>query len=230
MKEGGCIKRLWVPDANSEIMPFEIWLTLREYLLTVLKGNIKIDVDPPVPLPEMTRDDYNPYRETLLQYHIYGLIFKEADNEVKQPNNGFFKDQLESLTQLSDKLIKECEQSDYCSAFFDLRWYLSDKVKEELKKLLRKQSLTTETVDISQYKANPSLYDLKLIKQVSEFKSKLQPSLVRLVYAILETFKYYCKVTKKCIKDKPLHEIIDEYCKRVIFYLYIVEWILCSHD
>ena len=41
MKEGGCIKRLWVPSKQSgkdEILPFGVWFTLREYLLSVLKG------------------------------------------------------------------------------------------------------------------------------------------------------------------------------------------------
>ena len=41
MKAGGIVKRLWVPSGQkgeSEILPFEVWYTLREYLLKILKG------------------------------------------------------------------------------------------------------------------------------------------------------------------------------------------------
>jgi len=41
MKAGGCLKRLWMPNTQkgaTDNIPFEIWLTLREYFLQVLKG------------------------------------------------------------------------------------------------------------------------------------------------------------------------------------------------
>lgn len=41
MKKGGCVKRLWVPQpvwGGREILRFDIWFTLREHMLSVLKG------------------------------------------------------------------------------------------------------------------------------------------------------------------------------------------------
>jgi hypothetical protein len=41
LKEGGCVKRLWTPTAQEtrkELLPFEVWFTLREFILSTLKG------------------------------------------------------------------------------------------------------------------------------------------------------------------------------------------------
>lgn len=168
-------------------------------------------------MPEISRDDYNPYRETLLQYHLYGFIFKEAEVEPKIADNNFFEDQLDVLTKLSVDLIDQCRISKFDQMIFSLRWYSSGKVKS----MINKSSFTSENELTKKYKSDPSPFDLKLIKQVSEIKEKLSPTLVRLTFAILETLKYYCKVSKKCIKDRPISEMADEYCKRVIFTIKI---------
>lgn len=35
-------------------------------------------IDPPLPTPELIRDEFNAYRRTLLQDYLYELIFKEG--------------------------------------------------------------------------------------------------------------------------------------------------------
>eukprot|EP00826_Nyctotherus_ovalis_P040843 TRINITY_DN4059_c0_g1_i12.p1 TRINITY_DN4059_c0_g1~~TRINITY_DN4059_c0_g1_i12.p1 ORF type:complete len:346 (-),score=28.18 TRINITY_DN4059_c0_g1_i12:535-1572(-) len=183
------------------------------------KASIGITVDPPVPLPELRRDDFNAYRESILQDHLYGMIFHESDHELQLQHsmqNSIFTDQIGRLEEMSEELITECMESEYTDSFLELRWYSNNNLKSRLLKKSGSSSLTTETVCSMKYKADPNYYDLKLIKQVSDIKSKLSPTLVRLLYAILETIKYYCKLTKQYImKECPLSEIMGEYCRRV---------------
>ncbi len=45
-----------------------------------MADNIKLPpIDPPLPIPDLTRDEFNAYKQTLFQEHVYGLIFHEAD-------------------------------------------------------------------------------------------------------------------------------------------------------
>jgi len=129
-----------------------------------------------------------------------------------------FSDQIQCLEELSEELIVECAQSEFIEPFMELRWYCNNNLKARLGVLKKKESstLTTETVSSAKYKTNPSFFDLKLIRQVSNIKSQLSPTLVRLVYAILETIKYYCKLIKQYIvKECPLNERMMEYFRRV---------------
>jgi hypothetical protein len=132
-----------------------------------------------------------------------------------------FVDQIQCLEELSEELITECAQSEFIESFMELRWYSNSNLKAKLGVLKRKESstLTTETVSSAKYKTNPTYFDLKLIRQVSDIKTQLSPTLVRLVYAILETIKYYCKLSKQYIvKECPLNEMTGEYCRRVRLY------------
>ena len=36
------------------------------------------NIDPPLPTPELTREEFNSYKKTILQEHLFGLIFNEA--------------------------------------------------------------------------------------------------------------------------------------------------------
>lgn len=227
LKEGGCIKRLWMPiraKGREDILPFDVWFTLREHILSVLKGYLHlIPIDPPLPLAEMERDEFNAYRQTLLQHYLYELAFHEADELLgieKKMQSEVFTEQFQYLEDYSKELIEECRDSEYGRAFFDLRWYSTSKLKSRLAKRSYSSQLTTETVCSTQYKANPSLYDLNLLKQISEIKASFEPTLLRLTYALLETLKHYCKVSKQCIiKDYSPNEVLNEYCKRVVFFV-----------
>jgi len=47
LKEGGCIKRLWVPTVQGtrrEMLPFDVWFTLREFILSTLKGRLQSNI------------------------------------------------------------------------------------------------------------------------------------------------------------------------------------------
>ena len=176
-----------------------------------------------MPLPELQREEFNAYRQTLLQFHLYEFIFHEADTELGSiSKEDLFVDQLRYLDDLAPVLIQECQHSDYHEAFFDLRWYSTKSIGSIFcpKKDRQDFPSAAETMCSTTYKADPSLYDMQLLKQASEFKSQYKPTLVRLVYAILETLKYYCKVTKRYImKDRSPEEAVQEYCKRVLFHL-----------
>ena len=66
---------------NISALTFKV---LRDYIYAVLKGgeNFRVTkIDPPLPMPELVRDEFNAYKKTLLQEHLYEQIFKEASNQ-----------------------------------------------------------------------------------------------------------------------------------------------------
>jgi len=167
-------------------------------------------------VPEISREEYNPYRETILQYHLYELVFKEFSTQLKMPSEYLLEEQLGCFELYTDALIKEFRDVQSASFFFDLRWYASHKVKSILSKTLPSECIEAESVNTKQYKSDPFGYDLKMMTGVNEIKSHFNPSLLRLLFALLETFRYYCRVAKNCIKQcNSQEEFLDEYCKKV---------------
>jgi hypothetical protein len=183
-------------------------------------------------MPEISREEYNSYRETILQYHLYEQIFKESPTQLKMPSEDLLEDELECFELCADALIKEFTDLQTLSAFFDLRWYAIHKVKSMFSKTLPPECIEAETVNANQYKNDPFSYDLNMITSINKLKSYFNPSLLRLLFALLETFRYYCKVAKKCIKQcNSQEEFLNEYCKRVTALSNrIVEWLLCVND
>ncbi len=47
---------------------------------------IRTTVDPPLPVPELVRDEFNAYRHSTLQTYLYELIFKQVPGSK---SNGF---------------------------------------------------------------------------------------------------------------------------------------------
>ena len=65
-----------------------------------------------MPIPELAREEYNAYRRSLLQFHVYELIFKEAGaetvmNESSQKDSALFSEQLEFIGGSVESLISE---------------------------------------------------------------------------------------------------------------------------
>lgn len=55
-----------------------------------------------------------------------------------------------------------------------------------------------------------------MMAAVCEVKEQCKSSLLRLLFAVFETFRYYCKVTKSCIrKFGSVEDVLSDYCKRV---------------
>lgn len=132
------------------------------------------------------------------------------------PSENILSEHLQSIEDNADALIKEFSDADAASAFFDLRWYASHKIKSMFSKSHCHACSTTENIKCTQYKTDPCGYDLKMMEAVSEMKAQFSPSLLRLLFSILETFRYYCKVAKNCIKQcHSQEEMLNEYCKRV---------------
>ncbi len=74
-----------------------------------------------------------------------------------------------------------------------------------------------ETMCSTLMREKSALGDLQLVRQFSEAKSRCRPTILRLMYAVLETLKYFCKLCVNYIlKDKTPAEVAIEYCKRVI--------------
>lgn len=167
-------------------------------------------------MPEISREEYSPYRETILQYHLYELIFNESSCSLKIPSENIFSKHLLSIENNADALIKEFSDTDAASAFFNLRWYASHKIKLMFSKSHCHKYSITENIERTQCKSDPCEYDLKMMEAVTEIKAQFNPSLLRLLFSILETFRYYCKVTKNRIKQcYSQEEMLNEYCKRV---------------
>lgn len=51
------------------------------------KKHVNNGLDPPLPIPELTRDEFNAYKRTLLQEHLYELIFKESQSSSTASNS-----------------------------------------------------------------------------------------------------------------------------------------------
>jgi len=188
-----------------------------------------------MPMPELTREEFNPYRKTQLQFHLYEFIFHEADTELGieggVPRSDLFKAELEYLSDIAPILIKECKESEHLQLFFDLRWYNAKGLKVLSKKasnnytdpnnpLLINPLASMAPTNYTTWKgsSDPQIYELTLLKQVSEVKSQCNPTLVRMLIAIFETLKYYCKLTRnQILNDHTSDEIVNEYCKRVFF-------------
>ena len=102
--------------------------------------------------------------------------------------------------------------------FIQLRWYSTEHISGKIKPQSATSEAsfsTTETLCSTLYK-EPSFNVLQLLKQVSEIKAKCKPTIVRFLYALLETLKYYCKISRNyMLKDKSPNEVMVEYCKRV---------------
>lgn len=69
-------------------------------------------VDPPLPMPELVRDEFNAYKNTPLQEHLYELIFKEKDYESeaswgKELGSFGTNEELPDFTEI-EALIPEC--------------------------------------------------------------------------------------------------------------------------
>jgi hypothetical protein len=82
-------------------------------------------LEPPLPIPTLSRDEFNAYKKTILQEYFYELIFHESDSEVQTccssppgdfleletPGNGKFEylisQALQSLESASLEIIEE---------------------------------------------------------------------------------------------------------------------------
>ncbi len=74
-----------------------------------------------MPVPEMSREEYNGYRKTILQFHLYEFIFKEAtvgSEDMADPlsaavpnaplkSGPMFADELAVLENALPKLVEE---------------------------------------------------------------------------------------------------------------------------
>ena len=85
MEKGGRTLQSWnaiSPPLQESLISSKTIKSLRDSILSVLKGiafsGNSTSPDPPLPMPELIRDEYNAYKKTLLQEHLYELIFKES--------------------------------------------------------------------------------------------------------------------------------------------------------
>ncbi len=66
-----------------------------------------------MPLPEMVREEYNAYRKTLLQFHLYEFIFKEASTSCEamcdstETPRPIFAEELSALEAALPQLVDE---------------------------------------------------------------------------------------------------------------------------
>ncbi len=101
--------------------------------------------------------------------------------------------------------------------FFGLRWYRTDQIEgKSPHPSVPANYSVTETLCSTLHGDRISQGDLQLVREFSEAKSRCKPTIVRLMYAILKTAKYFCKLCENYIlKDRTPAEIVVEYCKRV---------------
>ncbi len=85
LQRGGRLLRAWLsvapPLSFDGLLDLQAVRALRSYIFSTLKGNFSLRslvLDPPLPTPELVRDEFNAYRKTILQEHLYGMIFKES--------------------------------------------------------------------------------------------------------------------------------------------------------
>jgi len=81
MRKGATLLETWKETPKSQGNVFE---HIKDTLMNVLKSKLgNYLIDPPLPIVEMARDEFNAYQKTMLQEYLYELLFKEADDELE---------------------------------------------------------------------------------------------------------------------------------------------------
>jgi len=101
----------------------EIIDSLKNYIINIFK-------EPNLPIPELYRDEYNSYKNTLLQEYLYRI--NEKINSCEFPEE-FAKNLSEFIKIISDKMPEFYEQikenSEDQKILLEIRWYKISKYK-----------------------------------------------------------------------------------------------------
>lgn len=87
LKKGAFILKSWIDlfKTKKRIISQSTLKVIRDKLLNTLKSNYLINqLDPHLPMFELTRDESNAYNKTLLQEHLYQMLLKEW--QIVSPN------------------------------------------------------------------------------------------------------------------------------------------------
>jgi len=75
--------RSWLeitPPLQQGIIEQSKCKAMRDKLLAVLRGEMRCKgVDPPLPIPDMIKDEFNAYKKTSLQEYLYKSLFKNTE-------------------------------------------------------------------------------------------------------------------------------------------------------
>lgn len=77
-----------------------------------LKVTCWASVDPPLPLPNLSRDEFNGYKKTILQEYLYDLLLK-TDQEFSTDSADEITGALQPFKQLVPKFLEEVAYRDY---------------------------------------------------------------------------------------------------------------------
>ena len=84
LMQGGQVRSLWLSSNHLQtgtLVETATSRVLRDYMFSVLRGKMDTRyclIDPPLPMPELVRDEFNAYKKSTLQEYLYELLFKEA--------------------------------------------------------------------------------------------------------------------------------------------------------
>jgi len=203
----------------------------RNFLFFVLKGN-KADyrerIDPPLPLPELVRDEFNAYKRSLFQEYLYGLIFKESSSassyaisSVFPPEFSGLTTQLEHISALIPELISEVELASDKYALLELRWY--NFPSDNPDKVSSSDMLNLfDALDLSSCPTRPDSGVFPFSTNTappSQAKIVGKSRLVKLLHSLLKSFSIFCGVCRNCVlKQKTPDQLLAEYSKRVLSY------------
>jgi hypothetical protein len=222
IKKGGKILKLWKLEMISK-EPGKINPTLsaviRQHLLAVLK-------DPPLPMPELVREEFNVYKKTLLQDYLYEAIFKESKSE-STASTSFSLGELPTLSDLPEvdiagqiqtleasalSLIEECKTLSDKEALFSLRWY---RVRTDEGKSDQLHSISLSGLSIASTQGSSIRSSSDQEEEKGKSSKASRATIVALTYSLLKTISFYCKVCSCCIlRDKDPVTMLGEYCKR----------------
>lgn len=172
----------------------------------------------------MNREEYNTYKRTILQYHIYELIFNEG-NDMTVTNQSLITQNLLLLENNKQELLLECCKPNETQNLFKLRWY--NKPAVDNKKAAEYIPSQDYSIASTQCSSILNSFTLEIHKETKHHTTQDSSTIIGILRALLKTINYYCKICKTCImKNKDPTTIISEYCKKVysfnLFYLFVV--------
>lgn len=230
LKKGARILKLWAEAFSwkEKVISDLTIKAIRDQLLITLKGmGARRLIDPPLPMLEVLRNEFDAYKKSQLQEYLHQTLLREwqavaAVVKAASPHNPFctsaqgptlnLKEFESKLSCLVEEVKKKCEKD----GLFDLRWYR-----------LMPTNVISETSNADLICVSTAPTQCETV--ISPIQQKA--SIVRIGWNILKTISFYCQICSSCIlRNKEPEEVINEYCKRVLFSNLVVVRLLRLHD
>ncbi len=113
LEKGGKLLKSWKDMNPGPWIKKDITLAIRNAIFGVLKSILLLLywIAPPLPMPKLTRDEFNAYKKTLVQDHIYEFIFHESDSQCSTATSSPQLSPLSTVNEgeRNEELIREIE-------------------------------------------------------------------------------------------------------------------------